>query len=58
VVPFALGLAGLAFYVLLIEGSLGSVAGGPPPMEQIDAQSRLKLERTIEAAERAERGSQ
>jgi hypothetical protein len=52
--PIALGLGGLAFYVLLTEGSVGSVARGPAPLDRIDDASREQLERLIEDAERAE----
>lgn len=50
-VPIALGLGALAFYVLLKEGSVGSVAGGPAPMDRIDDASRQQLERLIEEAD-------
>lgn len=51
--PVALGLGGLAFYVLLKEGSIGSIASGPAPMDRIDDASRQQLERLIEDADSA-----
>jgi hypothetical protein len=54
ILPVALGLGGLAFYVLLKEGSVGSVARGPAPLDRIDDASRQQLERLIEEADRAE----
>jgi len=54
ILPVALGLGGLAFYVLVEQGSVGSMSVGPPPMERIDAQSRETLERVIDAAHRGD----
>jgi hypothetical protein len=53
----ALGIAGVALYVLVTVGSQGLVASGPPPLDDIDEASRLRLEQVLRDAElREERG--
>ena len=53
----ALGIAAVALYVLVTVGSQGLVASGPPPLDEIDEASRLRLEQVLRDAElREERG--
>jgi hypothetical protein len=54
ILPVALGLGGLAFYVLVEQGSVGSMSVGPAPMERIGAPSREALERAIDEAHRSD----
>ena len=50
----ALGVAAIALYVLVTVGSNGPVASGPPPLDDIDDASRVRLERVLLDAERQE----
>jgi len=50
VVPLALGVAALALYVLVTAGARAPVATGPP-LDDIDAASRARLEQVIRDAE-------
>ncbi len=57
VLTLALGIAAIAFYFLATVGSQGPVASGPPPLDDIDDASRLRLEQVLRDAElREERG--
>ena len=53
VLPLAMGIAAVAFYVLVTAG----VPGGDPPQDHISASSRQSLERVLRDAERAEEAS-
>jgi hypothetical protein len=53
VLPVALGIAALALYVLVTGGARVPVATGPP-LDDIDATSRARLEQVIRDAERPE----
>ena len=57
VVTFALGVAAIALYVLATVGTRGPVASAPPPLDDIDDASRMRLERVLLDADlREERG--
>jgi hypothetical protein len=54
VLPLALGIAGLALYVLVTLGPTGFATDGSPPLDDISDASRQQLERVIRDADRAE----
>jgi hypothetical protein len=54
VLPLALGIAAIAFYILFTRGPEGLVANEPPPLDDIGDASRARLEHVIRDAERAE----
>lgn len=57
VLTLALGVAAIALYVLVTVGSHGPFASGPPPLDDIDDASRVRLEQVLLDAElREERG--
>ena len=57
VLTLALGISAIAFYFLATVGSQGPVGSGPPPLDDIDEASRLRLEQVLRDAElREERG--
>jgi hypothetical protein len=47
VLTLALGVAALALYVLVTVGSRGPVASAPPPVDDIDDASRMRLEKVL-----------
>ena len=51
--PLAMGVAAVAFYVLVTAGAPGT----GPPQDHISAASRQSLERVLRDAERAEETS-
>jgi hypothetical protein len=56
VLTLALGVAAMALYVLVTDGSRGPVASGPP-LDDIDDASRMRLEQVLLDAElQQERG--
>jgi hypothetical protein len=54
VLTLALGIAAVALYFVVTFGSPGSVASGPPPLDDIDEASRLRLEQVLLGADLAE----
>jgi hypothetical protein len=57
VLTLALGVGATALYVLVTVGSRGPVASGPPPSDDIDDASRMRLEKVLLDADlREERG--
>jgi hypothetical protein len=52
VLPLALGIAGLALYLLASGGRLGFLEPGEPPLDDIGDASRLRLEHVLNEAER------
>ena len=56
VFPLALGIAGLALYVLASGGRPGFLDPGEPPLDDIGDASRLRLEHVLGEAEREASG--
>jgi hypothetical protein len=57
VLALALGISAIAFYFLGTVGLRGPVASGPPPSDDIDDASRLRLEEVLRQADlQEERG--
>jgi hypothetical protein len=56
VLPLALGIAGLALYVLASGGWPAFLDPGEPPMDDIGDASRLRLEHVLGEAERDRSG--
>ena len=56
VLPLALGIAGLALYVLSAGGQLEFLDPGEPPLDDIGDVSRLRLEKVLSEAERDPQG--
>jgi len=56
VFPLALGIAGLALYVLVSGGRPGFLDPGEPPLDDIGDASRLRLEHVLGEAEREAQG--
>jgi len=50
--PLALGIAGLALYVLVTGGRPAFLDPGGPPLDDIGDASRLRLEHVLGEAER------
>jgi len=56
VLPLALGIAGLALYLLASGGRPAFLDPGEPPLDDIGDASRLRLEHVLGEAEREAQG--